>query len=105
MLAKAKRLSRSNFIVLKSTGHKIQTPLGSIVLKNGSGRYSIITSTKLSKKAVVRNSFRRRLYNLLPSIYHLDLIIYPSHKLLSIHHEELRTLVNKTLSSLPSINS
>ena len=103
MLSSAHRLSRSEFFKVKSSSSRHTFPLLTIYSTPGTGKAAVVTSSKLSKSAVIRNKLRRRIFSSLTNITHLDLIIYPSPKLLTQNYAQIRTVVNQALSSLSTI--
>ena len=108
MLPKKLRLSRKDLLGVKSQGKKLSTPHFSAIVYSPAlplsrSRFAIVTSTKLSKSAVVRNRLRRRIYDAL-STGHLalstDLIIYPKPTMLKLSHDQICTALNSFLSTL-----
>lgn len=108
MLSKLRRLSRKDFLIVKSRGIRSGfRQLNVVYLKTdlGNTRFSVVTSKKFHKLAVVRNSFRRHLYRLLadtPGSF--DIILIPSPSMLKLSYEEIYSLLAQLLSSL-SLNS
>jgi len=104
MLPKKLRLSRKDLLLVQSQGKKLSTPhFSATILPHTPGRTAIITSTKLSKSAVVRNRLRRQIYDAL-STRHLalstDLIIYPKPTMLKLTHDQISTALHSFLSTL-----
>lgn len=105
MLPKNRRLSRPDFLKAKSRGQNYRfLHFNIVVLPNSLGvfRFSIVTSSKFHKRAVVRNHFRRQLYFFLKSQSgSADLIFFPKPSMLKLSHEEIYSLLSQALSQLP----
>ena len=104
MLPKSLRLSRQDFLAVKSGGKSLSLPHFSVLYSpHTPNRVAIVTSTKLSKSAVVRNRLRRQIYDAL-STRHLalstDLIIYPKPTMLKLTHDQISTALHSFLSTL-----
>ncbi|MEK7504262.1 MAG: ribonuclease P protein component [Patescibacteria group bacterium] len=71
MLPVNKRLNRHLFALVNKTGKPQNFPkfaLKSLENEVGFNRWSIVVSKKISKRAVVRNALRRKLYNIVVNI-------------------------------------
>lgn len=110
MLPKSRRLSRINFLDLKASSQSRSFPHFTLVVRSPSpppslSRFSVVTSAKLHKKAVVRNRLRRRLYDQLSALNFprsLDIIVIPRPSMLNLSHEEIASELHQALSSLTS---
>jgi ribonuclease P protein component len=110
MLSKEHRLSRRDFVIVKKSGKNFTTPHFSAVVfkpKTGNQRpvtgYSVVTSTKLSKKAVTRNHLRRLIYDSLKANscqLKANIIIYPKPSMLNLSSEETGVELNSFLSKI-----
>ncbi|OGC93122.1 ribonuclease P protein component [Candidatus Amesbacteria bacterium RIFCSPHIGHO2_02_FULL_47_9] len=106
MLPRPRRLSRKDFLAAKSHGKSTRTPHFSLLTCSNNlsfSRFSIITSTKLHKSAVVRNRLRRQIYDQLSTISHqpsADIIIIPHHSMLNLPRAEIGPLLNQALSKI-----
>ena len=77
MLPKSLRLSRQDFLAVKSGGKSLSLPHFSVLYSpHTPNRVAIVTSTKLSKSAVIRNRLRRQIYSCIPKS-DFDIIIFP----------------------------
>lgn len=71
------------------------------------GRWSVVVSKKLSKKAVDRNKTKRKVYETLAkhlSIYKVDGIIYPKPAVLNLSYEKLSLEVDSLVSKIPIVS-
>lgn len=105
MLPKSRRLPRRNFLATKLHGHPLRFPHFSLIyLPNnlGSARFSVVTSAKLNKKAVVRNRLRRLIYASLSqiSISNLDAVLFPTPSMLNLPHAQISSLLHQALSKI-----
>lgn len=106
MLPKYRRLSRRDLNVCNNTGKTLRFAnfLLKILPNNLKyNRFGIVTSTKLSKSAVVRNKLRRNIYKLLstwPLALSTDLIFFPQKSMLNLKDEEIGVAVDKALSEI-----
>lgn len=102
MLAKLHRLPRREFLITKKQGvvHKT-SHFSAIVLTGNSQRYSIVTSSKLHKHAVVRNRLRRQIYDHL-TVVNANIILYPYKQMLNLSDAEISSLLNSFLSKFAS---
>lgn len=109
MLPKSSRLTRQEFYLAKKTSTFTSSPIGKLNISpffsgQNSGKFSVVTSKKLHKSAVVRNRIRRVIYNSLQGhTYKSNVIIYPSISLLSKSPSEIGMLVNQVLSGTPHL--
>ncbi len=70
MLAKANRVSRSEFTAAYAVGIRRHTPLFTVIQAPGAAfKATVVVSEKVAKKAHDRNRLRRRLYAVLESLY------------------------------------
>ena len=108
MLPKSRRLSRKDFIKAKKLGKTYRFPHFSIIVHyqpttynlQPTTRFAVVTPASLSKKAVVRNRLRRRIYDSLSIInyqFSIDAIFYPRPSMLNLSREEINALVNTAL--------
>jgi len=112
MLSKEHRLSRSEFLLTKKNGKNFSTPNFSAVvhfhpstLLPSPSKFCVVTSSKLSKKATVRNHLRRQIYDQLSTLnsqLSINLIIYPKPSMLKLSHAEITAQLNSFLSNFPS---
>lgn len=69
MLSKKKRLNRANFNKILEKSRRVENNLFSLrarfVDKKESFRASVVVSSKVAKKAVVRNTLKRQIYDIL----------------------------------------
>ncbi|MEK7155018.1 MAG: ribonuclease P protein component [Patescibacteria group bacterium] len=100
MLPKSLRLSRKDLLLVKSQGKKLSSPhFSAIILPHSPGRTAIVTSTKLSKSAVIRNRLRRTIYSCLPQLSY-DLIIFPKGSMLKLSSDQTRSALDSFISTL-----
>lgn len=106
MLPKKNRLSKKDFLLLKNLKPSYKSNLASVVcLKDEEielSKISIIVSTKISKKAVVRNRIKRIYYNILSdligSFYTNAYLLYIVKKeVLEKSEKEIRVDIEKSL--------
>lgn len=104
MLPKFRRLSRRDLNLCNDTGKVLRFPnfwLKYVANKLGYSRFGIVTSTKLSKSAVVRNKLRRNIYrNIKNDFINYDVIFFPQKSMLNLGHEEIGIEINKFLSEI-----
>lgn len=104
MLPKTRRLSRKDLNLCNTTGKTLRFPSFLLkILPNNLeyGRFGVVTSTKLSKSAVVRNKLRRDIYrNINKDFSGFDIIFFPQKSMLNLGDEEIGTLVNQALSEV-----
>lgn len=66
MLKKKERLTTKEFDRFFKTGRRFHSPLFTLVYSRADDFHgSVVVGKKVSKKAVLRNKFRRRVYNVL----------------------------------------
>ncbi len=109
MLAKKFRLTHYEFLLAKKTGKSINSPDMNLVYcpnSLGFSRFAIVTSTKLSKSAVVRNHLRRQIYSLLQEAptKGVDIVFYPKISMLNLSYAEIGSKVDSLLSKLPQFS-
>lgn len=69
MLRKQKRLKRSEFNRIFSTGKKIHTPHFQLIHQPHKGFHvSVVVSKKIARASVERNVLRRRIYNIMKEL-------------------------------------
>lgn len=106
MLPKNRRLTRQQFWQVYQKGISIQGVGFSVkflVNDVGYSRWAIVTSTKLSKKAVVRNKLRRQIYRQLSTVncpLSIDAIIFPRPTMLNLDDAKISTAVNQVVSKI-----
>jgi ribonuclease P protein component len=108
MLPKSQRLTRSEFIKVKKLGKNYSFPHFSVIIYLNSStlplfysKYSIVTSSKFSKNAVIRNRFRRQIYPLLKALPPTCwLILYPKPSMLKLTSDQISSLLATTISPL-----
>lgn len=106
MLSKQNRLSRRDFLSTKKNGKTERFAHFSIVVcpnRLNYSRFAVVTSSKLDKKAVIRNRLRRRIYDILKvesSGLGLDVIIFPQKSMLKLNNEETRLVLDPFLSKI-----
>jgi ribonuclease P protein component len=104
VLLKTNRLDRKNFWKVHQTGTAVRnTHLSGYVLENTLpfSRYAVVVTTKISKRAVVRNQLRRRIYTILKKGYldgKIDVILYPKSSMVNLTDEEISTAISGFLS-------
>ena len=93
MLPKSLRLSRPDFLQTKKLGKNLKLPWASLLVfpnQLGINRWAVVTSTKLDKKAVVRNQLRRIIYNSAKLILgNHDVIIFPNKQAFELSQTEI----------------
>lgn len=109
MLAKKFRLTHLDFLLAKKAGKPVNSPDMNMVFapnKLDYSRFSVVTSAKLDKRAVVRNRLRRQIYTNLQnnSISGFDVLLYPKHSMLNLSYAEIGTKTNSLLSKLPGLS-
>lgn len=108
MLSKSRRLSRPDFLTTQKLGHRIRTRQFSLVYyerktnNEQPARFAVVTSSKFHKHAVVRNRFRRRIYDLVSRIEFspADYLIIPSRSMLDLKNEEIISHFNSLLPKI-----
>ena len=109
MLPKDRRLTRQQFWQVAQEGFKVHS--SQFIVKHhpnnlGYSRWAIVTSTKLSKKAVVRNKLRRKIYNALRhETWDLgfDVIIFPRPAVLNLDDAKISNAVNQMVSKVSGL--
>jgi len=104
MLAKQNRLSRADFTKYFKTGKRINSPAATLIVSPHDVFHgAVVVSKKVSKKAVRRNTLRRRAYAQLYTAYKNKkngvyiLIIKPSFSDLTrvAQHQHIKDLIDK----------
>lgn len=107
MLPKKLRLSRKDFLVAKSHGQNHRFPhFSAIIYPNdlSYSRFAIVTSSKLAKRAVIRNRLRRHIYNQLKNVSgSCDVIIFPHPPMLKLTDEAICLALHPLLSKVSSL--
>ena len=109
MLPKSRRLNRQQFWQVDQQGRSVAG--SDCVVKfipNGLGysRWAVVTSTKLDKRAVVRNRLRRKIYNALRLgnwDLGFDIIIFPRIAMLNLDDAKLNTAVDQVVSKISGL--
>ncbi|MEK7091106.1 MAG: ribonuclease P protein component [Patescibacteria group bacterium] len=100
MLPKYLRLSHWDFLVVKASGKSLSFPYFSVLYyPHFPGRVAIVTSTKLSKSAVVRNRLRRQIYSCIPKS-DFDIILFPKQSMLKLSHDQISSEIDSLVSKL-----
>ena len=100
MFPKSLRLSRRDFLSVKSSGKSLSfTHFSVIYVSRSPGRVAIVTSAKLSKSAVVRNQLRRRVYSVFPQIPY-DVILFPKASMLKLGHAKINSELDSLVSKI-----
>lgn len=112
MLPKNHRLPRQEFLSTKKTGINYSTKYFNATAlkalphtKLFTPRFSVVTPSKLSKSAVVRNRLRRRIYNSLKDTSYkpqASVIIYPKPAVLDLTRAQICSEVNFLISKIYS---
>ncbi|KKS33180.1 MAG: hypothetical protein UU93_C0001G0011 [Candidatus Amesbacteria bacterium GW2011_GWA2_42_12] len=93
MLPKSHRLARKDFLQTKKLGKNIRLPWTSLLIFSNKleiNRWAVVTSTKLDKKAVVRNRLRRVIYNSVKILSgNHDVIIFPNKQAFKLSQPEI----------------
>lgn len=110
MLPKKLRLSRQSFLTAKKNGQRYSSSNFSLTVYDSGleyTRYSVITSTKIDKRAVVRNRLRRQIYEFLSKHQRagLDVIIIPKPQVLKLSDEMVTAEIDTLLSKLPVVST
>ncbi len=107
MLPKKNRIPRKDFPSHKTHGTRVFTPLFSLVFYKASNNFiesraSVVVSKKTAKTAVVRNTLRRRFYELLASYFKVmstptTVVIYPKKEAIKAQFLVLNKEMEKAL--------
>lgn len=104
MLPKTRRLSRRDLNLCNLSGKVLR--FSHFVLKYFPNnlkfsRFAVVTSTKLSKSAVVRNKLRRNIYrNIKKDFINFDVIFFPQKSMLNLENEKIGIEINQALSEI-----
>lgn len=109
MLPKSCRLNRQQFWQVAQQGQSVSIP--ECVAKftsNGLSysRWAVVTSTKLDKRAVVRNRLRRQIYRLLSTEHrtlNIDAIIFPRPGMLNLDDAQIASAINQVVSKISGL--
>ncbi len=106
MLPKTRRLSRRDLNICNLSGKVLRFPhfwLKYLDNKLEYSRFAVVTSTKLSKSAVIRNKLRRNIYrNIKNNFINYDVIFFPQKSMLNLDNEKIGVEINKTVSEIPN---
>lgn len=105
MFSKSQRLTRQAFTTTRKRGVTLTHPLFSVFIGASPdliNHYSVVVSTKISKKAVVRNKIRRLFYNAFeivsPHILsHKSYIVYVRTPILKTNLKELCEIIKSLI--------
>ena len=106
MLPKERRLTRRQFWQVHEQGitdHGSQMTVKYIRNDVGYSRWAVVTSAKISKKAVVRNSLRRRIYRALSTqrvARSVDAILFPKASMLNLSDAEISIELDQVVSKV-----
>jgi len=108
MLAKKYRLTHYEFLLAKKTGKQLRSEDFSAIVANNKlehPRFAVVTSAKLSKRAVVRNKLRRQIYDVLgtKNLPSGDYLLFPRASMLNLTNEEIGFKLDSLLSKLPGL--
>lgn len=108
MLPKKDRLTRQEYWKVMRSGKSVFGQNASVkFIKNNldHSRYAVVVSSKISKKAVVRNSLRRKLYQVLSKRQNtgLDIVIFPQISMLNLDDAKIGVVLDQVLSKIPSL--
>lgn len=109
MLPKSRRLNRQQFWQVTQRGRSVAgsewvakfTPNGL-----GYSRWAVVTSTKLDKRAVVRNRLRRQIYRSLSTEHrtlNIDAIIFPRLAMLNLDDAQIASAINQVVSKISGL--
>lgn len=109
MLAKKFRLTHHEFLLAKNGGKSWRNADLSVVVtanKLSFNRFAVVTSTKLSKSAVVRNKLRRQMYDVLGKkmLGGHDFLIFPRGSMLNLDNATLSAKIDSLLSTIPKLS-
>ncbi len=97
MLPRNRRLSRRDLNVCNLSGKTLRFPnfwLKYLANNLEYSRFGVVTSTKLSKSAVVRNKLRRNIYrNINKKFSNFDVIFFPQKTMLNLGKDEIKELL------------
>lgn len=103
MLPKSLRLSRPNFLQTKKLGKNVRLPWASLLVfpsQLGTNRWAVVTSTKLDKKAVVRNRLRRAVYDAVKTLSgNHDIIIFPNKQAFKLSQLEICQTLKQVINT------
>ena len=108
MLPRNRRLSRRDLNVCNLSGKTLRFPnfwLKYLANNLEYSRFAVVTSTKLSKSAVVRNKLRRNIYAQCSVLSaqgsdNFDIIFFPQKSMLNLKNEKIGIVVNQALSEI-----
>jgi len=109
MLPKSCRLNRQQFWQVQKAGFGVQgleISVKYLVNDVGYPRFSVVTSAKLDKRAVVRNRLRRKIYSQLSTLnsqLSIDAIIFPRPSMLNLDNAKLNVALNQVVSKISGL--
>ena len=109
MLPKSRRLTRQQFWQVTQRGRSVAgSEWVAKYIPNGLGysRWAVVTSTKLDKRAVVRNRLRRKIYSQLSTLnpkLSFDVIIFPRSGMLNLDNAQIASAVNQVVSKISGL--
>lgn len=109
MLAKNHRLTRSEFWQVSQSGKQFSTEFTVVKYLNNHlsfARWAVVTSAKMSKKASVRNSLRRKIFQLLQDLKpdsSTDVVIFPRASMLNLSDAQLSHEIDQVVSKISSL--
>lgn len=101
MLPKFRRLNRRDLNLCNNTGKVLRFPHFLLKILPNSleySRFAIVTSTKLSKSAVIRNKLRRNIYKAIGNRQQAigtDVIFFPQKSMLKLDNNSIGIEINK----------
>ncbi len=103
MLARNFRLTHQQVGITKASGQIYSTPFVSVVISKNTlnaDRFAVVTSTKLAKKATVRNRIRRQIFAILTNWKGTgnDVLIFPKLGMLKLTYAEIDSEIHQILS-------
>ena len=104
MLSKPHRLPASDIPFVMKTGRRVVGKGITFIYTPGAGRFCFIVSTKVDKRATVRNRVRRLMSesvrHLLPTLSSpMDAIFIASKRLVGLSQQEVEQRIHETLHS------
>lgn len=109
MLPKNRRLTRQQFWQVTQKGHVVHGAWFMVKYAPNNlnySRWAIVTSTKIAKKAVVRNKLRRQIYRILNTGHwtlNLDVIIFPRPAMLNLDDAKISAAINQMVSKISGL--
>jgi len=107
MISKKKRLNRATFAEIIKKSKKIEGKVFSYrlhFLKNGlKHRFSVVVSSKVSSKAVIRNKIRRQIYEILEKMTFskgVAIVVYVKKEALGLDYMAINKEISNNLSNI-----